>query len=141
MCAGCGGNSTIDRLRSGTPEQRAEAAAFLGAQRVTEAIPALREALKDTSEDVRAKSAWALGAMRSKDALPDLLRLVESDSRRVRQQAVQAVAEIEEPGAIPTLEAALAREDDPWIRKDLEAALEYLGQFEGEADVSEGGFR
>ena len=139
---GCGGgNEFVLQLKEGIPKQRVEAAAFLGAQRVAEAVPALREALSDTSEEVRAKVIWALGTIRSKAALHDLIPLVKDSSRRIRQQAVQALAAIEKPEAIPHLEAALETEEDEWIRKDIEAGLEYLRQFEGETDMGEGSFR
>ena len=142
VVSGCGGDTDIaHQLKEGSPKQRAEAAAFMGAQRVAEAVPALREALLDTSEEVRAKAIWALGAIRSKAALEDLIPLVKDPSRRVRQQAVQALAAIEEPEAIPSLEAALEVEEDEWIRKDIEAGLEYLRQFQGETYLGEGSFR
>jgi len=137
----CGGDTTIDRLRNGTPAQRAEAAAFLGAQGVSEAIPALREALEDTVEDVQAKVIWALGSLRAKASLSALIPLIASASRRIRQQAVQALAQLEEPEVIPALEAALNVEKDPWVRKDIQEALQHLRQFQGETDLSQTTFR
>ena len=59
MCA-CG-DPYVDQLTEGTPAQRAQRAAFLGAQGVSEAVPALIAALQDSPEEVRAKVVWALG--------------------------------------------------------------------------------
>lgn len=139
---GCGGDDGyMAQLRSGTDRERAEAATFLGAQRVAGAIPHLRLALRDTVPEVRAKVAWALGMLGAKDSLPDLLPLLRDPSRRVRQQAVVAVMYIEEPEAIPALELALKMERDAWVRSDLKRAIEYLRQFQGETELGEASFR
>ncbi len=139
---GCGQNGDfVAQLRWGTPEQRTEAASFLGAQRVSSAIPALRAALRDTVPEVRAKVVWALGMLRAKEAMPDLLLMLRDASRRVRQQAVWALMQVEEPEAIPTLEIALKMERDPWVQGDLRRTIEYLKQFQGNVDISESGFR
>lgn len=139
----CGSQESnyIDQLKTGTPKQRAQAAAFLGAQRVPEAIPALRDALHDENIDVKTKAIWALGMLRSKDALPDLLFLMKNSDRNIRQVTVRAVMQIEEPEAIPVLEKALKIESDEWVRKDIQTAIEHLRQFEGEADIGEASVR
>ena len=50
MAHGCGQEGDyVVQLRSGVPEQRAEAASFLGAQLRTGAVPSLRAALRDTA--------------------------------------------------------------------------------------------
>ena len=132
---------TIDRLQQGTPKQRSQAAAFLGAQRIAEAAPHLREALEDTTAEVRAKSAWALGMLRSKTALPDLLRLLDDEKRSVRQAAAVALMQVEEPDAIPVLKRALDIESDIWVKRDMSRAVQFLEQFVGEEDVGEGRVR
>lgn len=136
---GCGGqNSTyIDQLQSQDPQQRAQAASFLGAQRISEAVPHLLKALEDPNEDVRAKVIWALGMLRSKDALKKLMPLMQDSDRDIRQAVARALMQIEEPEAIQVLESALKIESDEWVAKDIQMAIEHLRQFEGEADVKE----
>lgn len=136
---GCGSehSSYIDQLRSGTPEQRAQAAAFLGAQRIVEAIPHLRAALQDKNTSVRAKVIWALGMLRSTAAMPDLLPLMKDSDRNMRQVTARALMQIEAPEAIPALENALKIESDEWVVKDIQTAIKHLRQFEGEVDIKE----
>ena len=136
---GCGSehSSYIDQLRSGTPEQRAQAAAFLGAQRIAEAIPHLRTALQDEDDAVRAKVIWALGMLRSSAAMPDLLPLMQDSDRNIRQVTARTLMQIEAPEAIPALENALKIESDEWVAKDIESAIQHLRQFEGEVDIKE----
>jgi HEAT repeat protein len=138
MC-GCGSvdRNYIDQLRSGTPEQRAQAASFLGAQRIAEAIPHLQVALQDESIQVRVKVIWALGSLRSKRVLDNLLPLMQDTDRNIRQATARALMQIEEPKAIVALERALKIEYDTWVVKDITMALEHLRQFEGEVDVRE----
>ena len=130
----------MQQLRLGTPEQRADAAAFLGAQRVSSAIPVIRAALRDTVPAVRAKAAWAVGMLRAKEALRDLLPMLRDPSRRVRQQVSEALIQIEEPEAIPALRMALQMEKDPWVHGDMQRAVQYLEQFQGDAEVNESSF-
>ncbi|MBT3603057.1 MAG: HEAT repeat domain-containing protein [Candidatus Latescibacteria bacterium] len=136
MC-GCGSEHSnyISQLRSGTPEQRAQAASFLGAQRITKAIPQLLEALQDENVQVRTKVIWALGMLRSKAGLKKMLPFMQDPDRDIRQATARALMQIEEPGAIAMLESALKIEPDEWVVKDITAALEHLRQFEGEADI------
>ena len=142
LLLGCGSEGGYeDQLVSGTDEQRAQAASFLGAQREVRAVPALVSALGDPVPAVRAKVAWALGMMGARQALLPLAACLSDSSTRVRQQAGLALMQLEDPGAIGALEAALRAEPDVWVRGDLQRALSHLRQFEGEADLSEGGFR
>jgi len=142
MCALIGGcssekNSYIDQLQSGTPKQRAQAASFLGAQRMAESIPYLLEALNDENVQVRAKVIWALGMLRSKAAFKKLLPFMRDTDRDIRQVTALTLMQIEEPEAIETLESALKIESDEWVAKDIATAIKHLRQFEGEADVKE----
>jgi HEAT repeat protein len=127
----------LRQLRSGSVEQRVDAAAFLGAQRIAEAIPHLRAALRDSATSVRTKAAWALGMLRAKEALPDLIRMLGDKDRDVRQIVAWTLMQIEEPEAISALERAMVSEPDAWVKKDMERAVRYLKQFDGEADVEE----
>ena len=100
---------------TGTVDQRAQAATFLGSQREARGIPALRAALRDTAEAVRAKAAWVLGMMIAREALLELVSMLQDPSRRVRPQVVVALMHMEEPDVIPALEMALQLEKDSWI--------------------------
>lgn len=138
----CGGeNDHFTRLRSGTPREREDAAAYLGAHRVPGAAPHLRQALRDTVPEVRAKAVWALGMLGAGEALPDLVPFLRDRNRRLRQQAAVALMHIEQPEAIAVLEFAMRTERDPWVRSDLARAIEHLKQFVGESDVAAGAFR
>lgn len=139
VCAGCGSPHAdyFDQLRAGSVEQRMDAATFLAVQRIAEAIPHLRVALRDSVPQVRTKVAWALGMLRAKAALRDLILMLGDGDRDARQIAAWALMQLEEPEAIPALERAMASEPDAWVKKDMERATRYLRQFEGEADVEE----
>ncbi|MDE2889062.1 MAG: HEAT repeat domain-containing protein [Gemmatimonadota bacterium] len=138
----CGGdNEHFTRLRAGTPREREDAAAYLGAHRVPGAVPHLRQALRDTVPEVRAKAVWALGMLGAGEALPDLVPFLRDGSRRLRQQAAVAIMHIEQPEAIAVLELAMRTERDPWVRSDLARAIAHLKQFVGESDIAEGTFR
>ena len=127
----------LRQLRSGSVDQRIDAASFLGAQRVVDAIPHLRAALRDSVTSVRTKAAWALGMLRAKEALRDLIRMLGDKDRDVRQIVAWALMQLEEPEAISALERAMMSEPDAWVKKDMERAVRYLRQFDGEADVKE----
>lgn len=139
LLLGCGSEEStyIGQLQSGTEKQRAQAASFLGAQRVAKAIPDLRGALQDESNLVCAKVIWALGMLRSKDAFHDLVPFLKHSDRDIRQATARALMQIEEPEAIGPLTEALESEADEWVKMDMQAALVHLRQFEGETDIGE----
>ena len=140
--AGCGDDGGyLKQLRSGTPEERVQAAAFLGAQQDVSAIVHLQIALRDTFPELRAKAAWALGYMGARESMREILPLLRDPHRRVRQQAAIALMHIEEPEAIPVLEVAAAAERDAWVKGDMRRAILYLQQFLGESDLGEATFR
>jgi HEAT repeat protein len=142
VLTGCGEvGGYLEQLRSGTPEERVQAAAFLGAQRDVGAIPHLQFALRDTLPELRAKAAWALGYMGSRESMYDILPLLHDPHRRVRQQAAVALMHVEDPEAIPALEIAAAAEKDAWVKGDMQRAISYLQQFLGETDLGEATFR
>jgi HEAT repeat protein len=128
-------------LSSPDPAVRIRAIEFLGSQRDRTVIPQLIEATRDTAVEIKAKAAWALGMLQAKEALEPVSQMLSDPASRVRQSASGALLQIEEPEAIPALRAALAKETDEWVRKDIEAAIKHLIQFEGETDVGESSFR
>ena len=143
LVSGCGSEhgDYVKQLRSGTPEQRAQAASFLGAQRIANAVPYLKAALQDENAQVRVKVIWALGTLRSKRVLKDLLPVMQNENRNIRQATALALMQIEEPDALQTLQGALLTESDVWVAKDIKRAIAHLGQFEGEADIRESSVR
>jgi len=128
-------------LQSQDTEKRVRAIEFLGTQRDRTSIPALVEAMGDPEVEVRSKAVWALGMMQAKEAVTGASRLLGDPESRVRQSVSRALMQIEEPDALPALRAALAKEADTWVRKDLEEAIAHLIQFEGETDVGESSFQ
>jgi HEAT repeat protein len=138
--AGCSDKSYSDDLLHASSEKRVAAAAFLGAQRDQNAVGALIAVLGDSSVSVRTKAAWALGMIRAREAVTPLLVLLKDPDRGVKQAAIGALMNIEEPGALPSLREALSSEPDVWVIGDLEKAIGYLSQFEGETDVGESTF-
>ena len=131
----------VAQLRSGDAKERVDAAAFLGEQRVSDAIPALSRALRDPEQEVRIKAVWALGMIRSKRSMRDLIPLLRDGNRRVRQTAAWSLMQMEEPDAIPALEMAMRMENDGWVKGDMRRAIGFLKQFEGETDLNEATFR
>ncbi len=141
ILAGCSNGGYLEDLRHDSPEKRVAAADFLGAQRDQEAVTALIGVLSDQDPRVRAKGAWALGMIRSREAVMPLLPLLKDSDRAVKQAVIGALMNLEEPEALPALRAALSVELDTWVAGDLEEAITYLMQFEGDDDVGEFSFR
>lgn len=138
---GCGESSFKADLKSPDQDVRVRAIEFLGSQRDRSAIPALIEATSDTAEVVKAKAAWALGMLQAKEAVGPVSEMLRHPSTRVRQSASGALLQIEEPEALPALREALEVEQDEWVRRDMQDAIDHLIQFEGETDVGESSFR
>tara|TARA_Y100000588_G_scaffold309310_1_gene334277 strand:- start:1015 stop:1470 length:456 start_codon:yes stop_codon:yes gene_type:complete len=141
LVLGCSGGGYLDDLQHASAEKRLAAASFLGAQRDPQAVPGLIGLLEDPDARVRAKGAWALGMIRARSGVIPLLARVGDPDRTVKQAAIGALMNIEEPAALPGLKKALATETDAWVVGDLEKAITYLTQFEGESDIGESTFR
>ncbi len=99
---------------------RYAAAADLG-QIGSPAVPALMEALKDTSEYVRIFAADTLGQIRDPQAVPALTESLEDRNRPVRMYASRALMEIGFP-AVPALIVAL-QDTDANVRQSAALAL------------------
>ena len=138
---GCSDQGYVSDLQDASPAKRMAAAAFLGAQRDQDAVGGLIGVLDDAEAGVRAKSAWALGMIRSREAVGPLVSMLADPDRAVKQAVVGALMNIEEPEALPALHQALSSESDTWVIGDLEKAIVYLEQFEGETDVGESTFK
>jgi epoxyqueuosine reductase len=127
------------------------------AKRVDDAFPPLSELLEVTGAEfesrfrgraiARAKrdgmarnACIALGNVGGADDLPALERALVDDSPLVRGHAAWAVGRLASRGVLPgatacgALEPALTREQDPWVREELRAALDTARQGAGYGD-------
>jgi len=66
----------------------------------------------------------ALGNWGSSEAVPVLSDALSDPAPLVRGHAAWALGRVEEAAARSALEAALSSEEDPWVREELELALE-----------------
>jgi HEAT repeat protein len=92
----------------------------------TEAVPTLRDALRDEAAAVREAAAWALGLIGGTSAVPDLMATVNDREARVRLAAVQALGGIADPQAADVLKQA-TNDPDETVRADAQAALHLMG--------------
>ena len=112
-----------------TDEHRAQvfAARILGNLRVTEARPALREAIRrHRNMDLRAQATLALGKIGNPDDIPTILEASEDRSWPVRAQAANALEIIGDTSTIPALER-LAIDPEWWVRLNASRALVNMG--------------
>lgn len=107
--------TAMQRLRQGSPEERASAADVLGrrAYRQRDAItPVLRELIRnDTDWRVRASAGRAIGRLGTRDAVPDLVRALRDPVVDVRVVAAAAIWRLPDPAAVPALVELLADAD------------------------------
>lgn len=115
------------------PSVRAEAAralGALGAPRSRPAVPALFEALRDTSETVRWRAAQALwrSSLAAPDDVPQLSEQLESPDPYVRAFAAWTLGNMGPAAkdAVPALIAALEKED-AFLRSGAALALAKMG--------------
>jgi HEAT repeat protein len=96
-------NPSVMLLKQGhTDSVRSKAARDLGRQGDLSTIPALTEALGDTSSKVRREVVWALAQFHQKDALPPLIHAtkdVDGDTRLAAIQALVSYYTGETPGS------------------------------------------
>ena len=117
----------IRNLEEGTPQTRTLSAEILAKVGGEEALPALRDALRDPHTDVRARAAAALGRLRDRNSLEQLLGALEDTRWEVRSQAAKALGEVEDPIALPHLAQAL-RDPEWWVRANAEEAMRRMGE-------------
>ncbi|MCL4704154.1 HEAT repeat domain-containing protein [bacterium] len=87
-----------------------------------EAVDALINALKDSSQWVREHAAEALGKIASTQAVEPLIAVLKDSERWVRWHAAQALGKIGDPRAVDPLIAAL-KDSDEWVRRYTAEAL------------------
>lgn len=101
----------------------ARSLALLGAK---EAIPHLREALRDPRPEVRSPVACALATFGVKEAIPALRELLAGGDAGIRSDSIRALVEIGAKEAIPAMIERL-RDPAPGNRREAMEALAILG--------------
>lgn len=119
----------IQKLRGSDIDQKERAAETLGEMgpAAAEAVPALRQALKDDLPYVRVRSVQALARIGA-PAVPAFIDALQNSDGDVRATAAGALAQIGEPAspAIPALLKALDDRDST-VRSRAATALEHIG--------------
>jgi molecular chaperone DnaK (HSP70)/HEAT repeat protein len=118
-------------LQTGTPHQRASAAAHLYRFSWFAAEPLYRRALNDTDHRVCEAAVFALCKMRLPEAYALVAEILQNGSDALRLSAVWGLYNRPDPAAVPVLEVAL-RAQNHEIR---ELALEVLGATETPAAI------
>lgn len=125
----------VSTLKDGTPEERAAALGKLkdtfkdkvSSADVDAALPALKSALGDASDEVRQKAADVIATIgpKAKAAVPELIGLLDEKSAPLRKSAIEALGNMgaEAVAAAPGLISALATEH----ADDAKAALDKVG--------------
>lgn len=122
--------SLFEDPRYPDPAIRAVLARALGELGDPQAVPALRQGLKDASEDaaiVRHACAQALGALQAHEAAPDLAGLLKDPEPALRKVAVYALANLGDGEALEAIRPAL---EDPGagVRWSAAVALGLKGE-------------
>jgi HEAT repeat protein len=113
----------LARLKSWSATTRTNAAADLGLVRITDALPALLEALDDRDVRVRQTAVWAVGQVGGPETLAALVRLLGDPSRLVARRAQEVLAE----RGNETKDAILGYARKTSSRAGRLAAIELLG--------------
>ena len=125
-----------DALARPNPSLRRNTALALGQVAGRDAIPDLREMLKDEGEGVREAAAEALAQIlqqMGQDEIPDLREMLKDRDRHVREAAEEALAQILqqiERDAIPDLREMLKDGDGVMRRAAAEALVKVAGRDE-----------
>ncbi len=90
-------------------------------------LDAVLPALKSDDAKVRAMAAWAIGSIEPDKAPAPLMNALQDSDPKVRRTATWALYSIEDPASLPALEAAVAKETDPALRRDMVRAMGNMG--------------
>ncbi len=127
----------VKMLRSPLPEERAEAAWWIGVNMVKESVPGLVRLLKDRDEHVRSNAVFALGRLDARHMGPRFFVLLErDDSQEVRGRAAEALGRFNYSRAVPLLLKALKSRDARVKMGALEGLSRMGGAVEREAVLS-----
>jgi|GEM_PF-3082470 len=141
-------NDVIDALQHDQPMVRHEAATWLGgpaSQRrrlITDIIPALIEALRDTESSVRLRAVQALclAGEHAQAAVPALIETLKDPESYVREWTAFALEAVGPSAAtaVPALTEALL-DDDAGVRDAASQALDRILSAENRGDGEQGG--
>jgi HEAT repeat protein len=125
----------VQSLKSTDPAERRRAASTINAMgtEAKDAVPALRDALKDTDSEVQAWSALALihNNIYDKATVPILLQLLHHENPIMRQVAGLSLAlipyeESEKPPVIAALTQSVNQDDNADVRAAAASALKAI---------------
>lgn len=114
-----------------TREQASQALASLGES----ALPAIRQAMQNSSINVRCGAAMALAEMRISPAIPILAEGLKNSSRLVRLECIRGLGQVRSSSAIPILQEYAASESDLEIHAQILEALTLLGSPDGSSGL------
>ncbi len=119
----------IEKLKSNDESERENAVDTL-VEKGGEAVPALREALKDRDKEVRRSAAYALEQIGAEaaSAVPELKEALKDRDKKVRRSAAYALEQIgaEAASAVPELKEAL-KDRDKEVRRSAANTLQEIG--------------
>jgi HEAT repeat protein len=98
----------FETLKTGNPEERAEAIKFLGEKRYAPAVPILGQLVEEADPGTRFLAAQALSKLgdEAESAIPSLLKALRADDMYLRMATTGALIKIGKP-AVPGLVKAL----------------------------------
>lgn len=100
-----------------------------------QALNLLVKSLQDTSANVRSEAAAVLGNLKYQPAIPVLTELLNHEAGETRKSAALSLMKISDRSSIEPIQAALASETDPGIKKAMNLAISMLErQSEAEDD-------
>jgi len=118
----------IASLSSENQEERCNAIRLLGRQgpEAHEALPKLREALKDSNHIIRQEATIAIGFIGTKEEVPKLLPLLDDHIPAVRFQTISSLAFLRDSQVTPMLIERF-EEETPENRDQILRAIGQLG--------------
>jgi HEAT repeat protein len=99
---------------------------ILGKIRRHEAVPFLRDTLRDGGPDERARAAHALGTIGHPEPVADLVAAMKDPDWPVRAMAAKALGRIAAPSAAAPLSEGL-KDKEWWVRSNSAIALKMMG--------------
>jgi HEAT repeat protein len=121
-------HSLLSSLNSDNHEERCNAIRLLGQQgpKAHDALPQLREALKDSNHNIRLEASIAIGFIGTQEEVPRLLPLLEDEIPIVRFQTISSLAFLRDPRATPVLIERFEKETTA-NRDQILRAIGHLG--------------
>lgn len=120
-------NSAYETLKTGQPDQRAEAIKYLGEERYAPAVPILAQLVEESDPGTRFLAAQALSKLgdEAETAIPALLKALRADDMYLRMATTGALIKIGNP-AVPGLVKALFDRNNA-VRRASAKALGKIG--------------